>query len=130
MLETGATVDSLTRRFALGQAIVVSILEDLSKMGLITGTGGVWRATGKNIHLPAKHRLAPYGHIGWREHVIAELRRRSRPGLHYSAVHCLTHDDVERVHQLLKDAVLKARTIIDESPAKRLAVMCLDWFEV
>jgi uncharacterized protein (TIGR02147 family) len=107
---------------------LLKALNELKRMGLIVNRSGRWEATNKNVHLAAEHPLAKVAHLIWRNHAIHKLQASDDEGLHYSAIHCLSVKDIERIRKKLKDLVLECREIIDPSPSEALAVFCLDWY--
>jgi len=121
--------EDLALRFGVSRQNTKSVLTHLQTMGLVMPQMGTWRATSKNLHLPADKMMSTVGHSIWRNQVIDHLQRGETDGLHYSAIHCLARTDVVEVSELLKAAVLDCRKVIDRSSPDTLGVLCLDWFE-
>jgi uncharacterized protein (TIGR02147 family) len=124
----GSMPYGIATRFSLSQKTVNQVLLDLEEMGLISKQSGERKTTSKNIHLNSTDFLAVVGHRNWRERTIQYLQDLNSEGLHYSAIHTLSKNDIETIRSQLKDAILNCRKIIDESPAEALGVLCLDWY--
>ena len=122
------SVEEVSQILCLRTQQVASILKELKQMGLIQIESGLYSSTAKNIHLPADHPVEKQIHTFWRNRTIQFFQDGLNEGLHYSAVHCLSQQDVDKIHHLLKSAILKSRAVIHDSPSEVLAVFCLDWY--
>ncbi|MBK7890549.1 MAG: DUF4423 domain-containing protein [Bdellovibrionales bacterium] len=109
--------------------VVMETVKRLRLMGLIISQGEKWRAVADQVHLPADDSLARMAHQNWRLRAAQRLQEPRVEGFHYSAVHCLSREDMSTIQRKLKEVVLDCRKVIEESPAETLAVFCLDWFE-
>ncbi len=110
--------------------LISKVLLELTDMGLLICEKKTWKATSRNIHLPSDHPLAKSIHSIWRNRTAQHLQEGGEDSLHYSAVHCLSQEDVNRVQQILKDTILGCRKIIDKSNSEAMVVFCLDWYKL
>lgn len=122
-------VDQISLQLKLPDKLISNTVKELKEMGLLTSSEGKWTATSANIHLP-QNENAKLPHSVWRQRTIQFFYEGHDEGLHYSAVHCLSMKDLEKIQRLLKDTVLNCREIIKESPSEQLAVFCLDWYQL
>ena len=99
-------------------------------MGLVVNNKNLWFASNQSVHLPSDHPSAKFAHIVLRNKTSQYLQEVQSEGLHYSAVHCLSAEDVETIHKLLKASILSARQKIKTSPSEALAVFCVDWYRL
>jgi uncharacterized protein (TIGR02147 family) len=104
------------------------ILAELKEMGLLRNQAGKWSATEKSVHLKADHPMALMAHSVWRNLTVQRLQDGNPEDLHYSAIHCLSRADVEKLRRRLREVVLECRSVIEASPSEALAVFCLDWY--
>lgn len=122
------SIEEVSQILCLRSQQVAAVLKDLKLMGLVSLESGLYLATSRNIHLPSDHPVEKQIHTFWRNRTIQFFQDGSNEGLHYSAVHCLSRSDVDKIHSLLKAAILKSRAVIHDSPSEILAVFCLDWY--
>lgn len=108
----------------------VARLMELEKMGLLKRANGKWICDVSSVHLSSDHPASLAGHVSWRSRTIQQLSENYERGLHYSAAHCLSKADVEKIRDILKKAILKCRDVIEPSPSETLGVLCLDWYEM
>lgn len=111
-------------------SFIKKILNELYVMGLIKPEMNLYVSTSKNVHLPSEHEYEKNSHMIWRNRCIQFFQEGHDEGLHYSGIHCLAKKDIEKIHLLLKEAILKTRDLIAESPSENLAVFCLDWYAI
>ncbi|MBN8542353.1 MAG: DUF4423 domain-containing protein [Deltaproteobacteria bacterium] len=109
---------------------ITKTLRELGQLGLLTASGDTWSANSKNVHLPATHPIARLTHTLWRNRTNQFLQESHDDGLHYSAIHCLSKSDVDKIQETLTDCILKTRQKINESPSETLVVFCLDWYRL
>lgn len=114
---------------SLSPAVVTETVGKLRHMGLLKLQGKNWAAATAKVHLPSDDSLARLAHQSWRLRAAQRLQEPHTDGFHYSAVHCLSREDVATIQRKLKDAVLDCRQVIERSPSETIAVFCLDWFE-
>jgi len=125
------TLDELVAVTGLEKVPVSAALGELLEMGLAQKKGAKWEATNKNLHLPSDHVLTNVMHASWRQRTTQLLQERgSNDGLHYSGVHCMSASDLEEIRQGLKNTLLKNLKTIKNSPSEKLAVFCMDWYEL
>lgn len=122
-------VDDVCSILKLSDKVVSRTLKELKNMGLLYFENSRWIATATNIHLP-QHENAKIPHSIWRQRTIQFFHEGHDEGLHYSAIHCLSRKDLEKIQRLLKESVLNCREIIKDSPSETLAVFCLDWYQL
>lgn len=122
--------DDLAELLSLSKATAARTVKDLSQMGLLVSSKNLWVASARSVHLPADHPSAKFAHIVLRNKTSQYLQETASEGLHYSAVHCLSAEDLENIHKILKASILSARQKIEKSPSEVLAVFCLDWYRL
>lgn len=125
----GCSLEDLEAAFHLPFEVLQRTLEELKKMGLVQDKSGEWFATNKSVHLDSLHPMANVTHASWRNFIIQKLQER-RGDLHYSAIHCLSKKDIEKIQKKLKAMILECRNVIEESKSEKLAVFCLDWYPI
>lgn len=124
------TANEITELFDVRIESVVKSLSALQKMSLLVNKNGRWQATSKFVHLSADHAMASVSHMAWRTFTTHRLQQNPDEGLHYSAIHCLSKKDLEKIRKKLKDMVLECRRTIEDSSSEALAVFCLDWYSI
>lgn len=124
------TTGDIARQFSIAESLVNEILLDLKEWELVEKDGKKWKATSKNFHLRADHPVSRVAHMVWRNRTIQHLFEGYQDGLHYSAIHCLSMNDMEKIRSELKNNILNCRNIIERSPSEKLAVLCVDWYQL
>ncbi len=122
--------DDLAELLSLPKAAAAKTIKELSQMGLLVASKNLWVASARSVHLPSDHPSAKFAHIVLRNKTSQYLQETVSEGLHYSAVHCLSAEDLENIHKILKASILSARQKIEKSPSEVLAVFCLDWYRL
>lgn len=125
----GYSIEELHQTFHLSNQVIQRTLSDLKKMGLVYDKSGQWFATSKSVHLDTEHPMAQVGHASWRNFTIQKIQA-CRGNFHYSAIHCLSQKDIEKIQKKLKAMILECRNVIEDSKSEKLAVFCLDWYAV
>lgn len=122
--------EGIAELLSTSKSIAAKTLKELSVMGLVVNNKNLWSASNQSVHLPSDHPSAKFAHIVLRNKTSQYLQEVQSEGLHYSAVHCLSAEDVETIHKLLKASILSARQKIKTSPSEALAVFCVDWYRL
>lgn len=125
------SIEDISSRLGLSSIITNQTLLNLKEMGLVSKQPGRWCSTSKNIHLDSTDPLASGAHRNWRSQTIhhLQIQNTNAQGLHYSAIHALSKNDIETIRTLLKDAILDCRKIIDRSSTETLGILCMDWYD-
>jgi uncharacterized protein (TIGR02147 family) len=126
------SIVELASRLRIDERAMETALEKLAEMGLVVAKAGKWEATPKNVHLSSKHQMANLAHVGLRNRTIQFLQENpdQSSGFHYSAVHCLSRVDSDRIRTILKETTMAVRKVIEPSKEETLAVFCVDWYEL
>ncbi len=122
--------DELAELLSLSTASAARTIKELSQMGLLVASKNLWAASTRSVHLPSDHPSAKFAHIILRNKTSQYLQEIPSEGLHYSAVHCLSAEDFENIHKILKASILSARLKIEKSQSEVLSVFCLDWYRL
>jgi hypothetical protein len=69
-------------------------------------------------------------HSNWRNRGILDSYKREAGGVHYSAVHCLTRSDYEKIKEMTLHFLDATRAVVRPSKEEELVCMTLDWFIV
>lgn len=124
------STDEITQNLLLSNQVVKKTLHELREMGLVEIVDLLWQATSHSIHLSADHPSAKSAHTIWRNKTIQFLHEGHDDGLHYSAIHCLSKEDIEKIYLTLKNTIVNCRKTIADSPSEKLAIFCLDWYSL
>ncbi len=126
----GMTFQGVLGKLKLSEDVISKAILELKQLGIIESVGNQLRATSHNLHLSADHSMAKIAHMNWRAKTISHFQEGIGEGLHYSAVHCLSVADMERIRKELRDMILNCRKRIEDSDSEALAVLCLDWYQL
>jgi len=124
------THDEISELVGISPRTAAKFLSELGEMGLVVRHADKWKSTSKKVHLDPKRPAAKIAHTLWRNLTVTHLQQGKENGLHYSAVHCISRKELENVREKLKEAILKCKKTMDDSPEETLAVLCLDLYEL
>jgi uncharacterized protein (TIGR02147 family) len=124
------TPEAIARRLRLPLNVVQETLSFLLDSGLAVQTENGYRIGATRIHLGTDSPLLPSHHTNWRMQAIQSFAKKSKSDLHYSGVVSLSHEDREKIREILLSALEKSEQILKDSPEEELFCLTMDFFEV
>ncbi|MGZ3775905.1 MAG: TIGR02147 family protein [Bdellovibrio sp.] len=124
------TSDKIARRLKLDEKQVRMVLEKLESFGLVKNKGDHWIFISGVIHLPKTSPMNSVQHGNWRTQAVAKSQHLEEEGLHYSIVQALSHEDINKIRQLLFDTIQSYRSVANPSTSEELTCFTLDFFKV
>ncbi len=124
------TVDALCSYLRLKDDVVRNALEFLIASGLVEKVRHLYRMTERNIHLSRHNMVIPQHHTNWKLRSIESLLRPSANQVHYTGVISIGREDIEKMNELVQDAVERARELVKSSPEEILGCYQFGFFEV
>ncbi|RYZ77197.1 MAG: TIGR02147 family protein [Proteobacteria bacterium] len=124
------TATSIAERLSLPLERVNEILKFLIEKGLATFKAGAYSPTAKYIHLPRTSPLISKLHANWRVQTLSSLDRLRDDDFHYSGLVTLSKTDVERVREILLNALAASADVIRPSKEETIAVLAMDFYEL
>lgn len=121
---------AVAERLSVPLAVVEHSLASLESMGLARRSGKHWVASQADIHLPKESLLNSIHHSNWRDRAVFDSQKRSDGGMHYTAIHSLSHADFEQLKDLFLQMIDRTRKIIEPSKEEELISVCIDCFKV
>ncbi len=105
------------------------VLELLSDMGLVESQNGIWRHTGKSIHVPNDSLFFKLNHQNWRQYATDMVKQQIRPSesnsINYSSVFTLSKKNLELVRSQILELVKLQRETIFSSEVDEVLAYCL-----
>ena len=120
----------IAARLGVSEAEIRTDLGTLEKLGLVEAYGGGWKVTEARLHLDRFSPVSPVNHMLWRQKAIVHLMNPKAMNYHYSGLHTLSRADVDRIREILVDALETCRKVIGPSPEEELVCISCDLFTV
>lgn len=120
---------SISQRLSIPEALVLSILRDLKKMGLVSFRNGKWQRISGDIHLPRESPLVSLHHGNWRQRAVLDSQQ-SKESIHYTAIHSMSTRAFLELKKELLASIDRSAEISGPSPCEELVCMALDFFVV
>lgn len=125
-----SSVKEIAAKIDLNPKIVASTLEKLQKMGLVDLSGKRWERSKGDLHVANSKSMNVVNHVNWRLKGINDIQQESERSLHYTAIHSLSHKDVEILRATFIEAIAKSRAIVAPSVDEELICVTCDLFTV
>lgn len=122
-------VPAIARELGIGQARAAEVLEFLMEAGLVEEDArGRLRMGVKQLHLERNSPLISRHHSNLRLLALDAMTEMNAAHLHYSSFFSLDESTVNRVKEILAEAVQDAVEAVIKAPEQQLWVMNVDWF--
>ncbi|HLD98888.1 MAG TPA: TIGR02147 family protein [Bdellovibrionota bacterium] len=125
-----STPEKIARYLGLSLSTVISALDFLVSIGLLTVDGGNYSVGTGQLHLGNDSNLITKHHTNWRIESIKALDKESSDDLHYSSIVTLSHSDIPRVRETLLRAIDQVRAIVRPSQNEQMICYNLDLFKL
>lgn len=124
------TVDALSDRLMLPRSRILKSIDTLTKLGLVRKKGEQIVPTTKSLHAARWGPVLKQHHCNWRLKAIDSMEREKKSELHYTSVISLAASDVEKLREIMVNAIESIRTTVAPSEEEVLCCYLLDLFEV
>lgn len=124
------SVESIAAYFGLPKKIVASALHFLEAAQLIVQENNKFRIGNLSTHVNAESNWVKLHHNNWRFKAIEYMNYPDNQKLHYTSPMTLSIADAEKIRMKLVTMIGEVGKIVDDSPAKELMCLNLDWFRV
>jgi uncharacterized protein (TIGR02147 family) len=125
------SVESIANYFALSLPEVKVVLNFLSSRHLIEETAtGRFKVLDAFLHIDSASPLFMHQQVIWRHKSIESIYRDNPSDLHFASCFSISFKDLERIKDLLGQAIQDTAQIIKPSKEEKLFSICLDFFEV
>ncbi len=106
------------------------LIDFMIKNGIITETSGRLKQGSARVHLPKGSPFLMKHHSNWRMKSIQSLDHEREQDLHYTLVMSLSKKDVERMKQIIFEAITRTDQLLKETGDEIVYAMNVDWFQV
>lgn len=131
MLPEMNNAQKIAQRLSLSVPETEEALDVLLRMSLISKMSGGWKVQKSAMHLENDSPLLKTLHTQWRLKSIDAISiHKNQRDLRYSGCVALGKSDVEKIKELLTQAVEQSISQILPSPEETLAVLNIDFFEI
>lgn len=122
----------ICERLGLEEPRINQALRLLQDLGFAVREGASWKATTRFFHASDENKFARLHHRNWREQSVEAMNRVPTPkeNLHYTAIHSLSREDLNKIRALIKDLITQSHTLVRASGEETLACVAIDWFEL
>lgn len=122
--KAGAIAD----RLGLHEQFVRRGLEILESYQLVKRQGDSWSLNSGSIHLPKTSPLNSVQHGNWRSRAVLKSQDTADDGVHFTVVQTLSHEDFEKIKQLILSTIDQYRKIAKPSNPEELICFTCDFF--
>ena len=124
------TIPRLADHFKLPEEEVLSILEELKRVGLVEERKGEWLAKHLQLYVSNKNFFAEVHHKNWRSYALETRRSQKEKGFRFTSAHTIAREDFNKIKNLIKEMISNSRQVIDPSPEEMGACLIVDYFEI
>jgi uncharacterized protein (TIGR02147 family) len=111
------------------EPVVREVVEFLLARGLLQSKDGTYEPTINATHLGAESPLVVKHHQNWRLRGMMKMDLKSPQNTFYTGPLSLSRTDVERVRQILVDAIATINKLVVASDSETARCLNIDWFE-
>ena len=123
--------EAICHKLNLPQSLVSECLNFLLENGLIQQKNtGEYYIANTRIHLDKNSDMIAKHHCNWRIEAMKSLEKSWQDNLHYSSVISLSKSDVQKIKNILLEALEQGEKILSDSPEEEIYSLCLDFFEL
>ena len=110
---------------------VYEVVQFLVRVGLVQRqVEGNLQIGSSQVFVGTDSPLISKHHTNWRFRAVDSFDRYKDSHLHYSSVISVAHSDVEKIREIMAQAIQKIRAVVRESKDECCYSYCLDLFEV
>lgn len=124
------TIDAIAQRLNLEKSMTAKVLSFLTETGLVKHTKNLYSIGTTRIHLGSDSPIVSRHHTNWRLLTAQLLHKRQSTDLHYSSVITISHEDVEKLKELILQFITSSKQIIRTSKEEDLYSLNLDFFQL
>ena len=122
--------EKIAARFGLPKEQVVSILDQLEKLGFVEKMRGGYLYRKGSVHISSDSPWVYFHHSNWRQKALFDVQSRKKDSIHFTNILTLTPHDRDLIRSQLLDAIENAMKIAQPSESKDLVCFNLDFFQV
>jgi uncharacterized protein (TIGR02147 family) len=123
-------IENLADRLNLSLELILAKLKVLEQLGLAEKKGEYWKAVLKDIHIPIHDPSSLGNQIQWKMQSIQDLQNPNTDGLHYSAVHSLSLNDIQKMKAMIMEFIEQSRELVKSSQEEDIINFQIDFFKV
>ncbi len=124
------STEALVKYFNLTRARVLTVLNFLDELQMITKKNGRWTQLMPSLHLEEESPLNLQHQCNWRLRAIESIQQKKPENLHYSAIISTSQEDFEWVREKLAQTLEQLVDRVKKSKDEKLASVCIDWYQV
>lgn len=124
-------VENLSRKMNFSIEKTLQILSKLESMGLAIFESGLWKHSGRQLHLPAESAYICNHHNNWRQQALLDVQeQRNSESIHFSGIYSISKADYQRLQNLITEELKNINKIALNSGTEELIVFCCDFFSL
>jgi len=121
---------TLAQRLGLDAGKISAAVKFLLECGLLKEGKSGLEIGEQRTHLGSDSPLISKHHMNWRLQAMRAIENAKSENLHYSSVVSLSHQDAASLRERMVEFISDAKKVIQASPAERVQVFSLDFFEL
>ena len=127
-LQNIRTREGIAKALSLPLPTVAAGLEFLVQIGILRQHGNHFQQGEVRLHLGTDSPFVNKHHTNWRIKAIQSLDNKNDTDMHYSGVITCSHQDIEKIREVMLSAIQEIKALIRESQDETLFVYSLDLF--
>lgn len=124
------SLESISQYFGLPKKMVNDVLQFLELTKLIIKEKNNYKIGPLSTHVAADSPWVKLHHSNWRNKAIELMSYPEPKKLHYTSPMTLSPTDAEKIRAQLVQLIDGVGKIVDDSPAKQLMCLNIDWFSI
>lgn len=124
------TKDAIATKLGVSSKKTQEVLEFLVTRGLARREGARYVTTQQALHLEANSPLIARHHSNWRMAAVRSLEDPRASDVHYSGVVTCSEKELPKVKERISRCLEDCMELVKPSKEERIAVICLDWWEL
>lgn len=120
--------NKISLQINMPKTVVQEAIHELLDLGLLTKRGENYKPTQEVLYVHKSSPLCDIHHISWRQQAIMDVQKKQESSLHVTAVHSLSHNDFQKIKQMLFSTIQSGMEVSQNSKEEILACLNIDYF--
>lgn len=123
------SVEAIAKKSNLSVESALNILIELEDIGLVFRESGLWKHSGRQLHLDSQSALICNNHNNWRQQAILDAQlKQTIDAVHFSGVYSISKSDYAHIKTQILECLKAVNTKALSSGAEEVIVFCCDLF--
>jgi uncharacterized protein (TIGR02147 family) len=120
------SIAKMAKALRVNEVEIETGLKILEEMGLAQQKNSKWILTNKKVFISNSNALAQCYHSNWSDRLNSILSVYDSKNIRYTGVHSVSHDDWEKLKQMIRDFLRSLNPVIEPSKEETLIAIRID----